>query len=501
MNIRVNAGGSLRDAINQAAPGDVIQLEAGATFQVGQIDVPVKSDGLPITITSTAELPNRRLTAADAGILPTIAAGIGVSPLQFLAGVRGWTLDGLRFLPNTQGQNTVLMVEGADGITFDRLLFEGDPTWGQRRFILGNGTNISLTRSHIVGCFDYNNGDSQTFCAYNGAGPYIIANNTLEAASENIMFGGADSAKPENIPSHIRVEGNYCYKRLSWKGTARGVKNLFELKQAKGAIVRNNVFESNWTDAQSGFAILFTVRNDDGNAPWTVVEDVLFEHNIIKGTENGLNVLGCDSYHSSGRTQRIVVRNNQWQTEWKFFQAGGEVNELTITDNQVVNGGYFGVLYHGAIWPTAENLNGPRPTRYAVSNLTIERNTGYVHDGGAVLGEETGWAPAGLSTPTAQHPNGHAPGAVYVGNVFTEPVSGPVEPPVEPPPPPPPPPPTDPCVVDPLTVSVSQWPASNSGSRRLQFSTNKKWSSATVTWPGTLTVTDTRGCTKTITKK
>jgi hypothetical protein len=53
MNIRVNAGGSLRDAIEQAVPGDVIQLEAGATFEVGQIDVPTKPDGgLPITITS-----------------------------------------------------------------------------------------------------------------------------------------------------------------------------------------------------------------------------------------------------------------------------------------------------------------------------------------------------------------------------------------------------------------------------------------------------------------
>ena len=40
-----------------------------------------------------------------------------------------------------------------------------------------------------------------------------------------------------------------------------------------------NVFERNWTDAQNGFAILMTVRNQDGGAPWSVVEDVTFSRN------------------------------------------------------------------------------------------------------------------------------------------------------------------------------------------------------------------------------
>ena len=34
--------------------------------------------------------------------------------------------------------------------------------------------------------------------------------------------------------------------------------------------------ENNWVDGQAGMAVLFTVRNQDGGAPWSVVEDVTF---------------------------------------------------------------------------------------------------------------------------------------------------------------------------------------------------------------------------------
>ncbi len=106
------------------------------------------------------------------------------------------------------------------------------------------------------------------------------------------------------------------------------VKNLFELKSARRVTVRNNVFEHNWTDAQNGYAILFTVRNDEGGSPWSVVEDVLFERNIVRDVENGINVLGYDSYQPSGRTTRVTIRHNLIVTAGTFLQAGGEVGTL-----------------------------------------------------------------------------------------------------------------------------------------------------------------------------
>ena len=58
--IVVGAGGNLQAALNQAQPGQVVQLQAGATFD-GNFILPVKTGNSYITVrTSTpdAQLPN-----------------------------------------------------------------------------------------------------------------------------------------------------------------------------------------------------------------------------------------------------------------------------------------------------------------------------------------------------------------------------------------------------------------------------------------------------------
>jgi hypothetical protein len=58
-------------------------------------------------------------------------------------------------------------------------------------------------------------------------------------------------------------------------------------------LIVNNVFENCWVDAQSGHAVQFTVRNQDGTAPWSTVRDVTFQYNVIRNAAGfGLNVLG-----------------------------------------------------------------------------------------------------------------------------------------------------------------------------------------------------------------
>ena len=91
------------------------------------------------------------------------------------------------------------------------------------------------------------------------------------------------------------------------------MKNLFELKAARRATIRKNLFEQNWTDGQSGTAILFTVRNEDGRSPWTVIEDVLFEHNIIRDTEGVFSISGYDDQSRwAGRRGSPCVRIWRW---------------------------------------------------------------------------------------------------------------------------------------------------------------------------------------------
>ena len=388
--LHVPAGGDLQAALINAQPGDVLSLQAGATF-TGNFVLPPKPAGAIITIRSSATLPNRRMTAGDFALTPLLQPAT-VEPAVACTNSSNWTFDGIRFGSNPGGIYDVVGLDGCTNITFDRVIIIGGPQ-GQKRGIRANGRNITLTRSHIANIWAPGQ-DSQAFCAWNGAGPFTLVDNYLEAAGENVMFGGANSSSPANVPADILVENNHFNKRPEWRGDhPSSVKNLFELKSAKRAIIRNNLFEQNWTDAQNGYAILFTVRNDDGGAPWSVVEDVLFERNVVRDVENGFNVLGYDSYQPSGRTTRVTIRNNLIVTAGTFLQAGGEVGTLTVDHNTVDQGYTFMMLYSGAVW--VAGTSAVRLAQFAVENLTVTNMLANHNDYG-LIGEDAGMGTPGL---------------------------------------------------------------------------------------------------------
>jgi hypothetical protein len=415
MNINVSTSDALKSALLSAKPGDTIVLQAGETF-TGEFILPAKSDPLPITLRSSATLPDRRLTPADAPLLPLVRSGV-VAPAVVIERTRGWTLDGIQVESTSNGEGEAVVIQDAEDAWLGRILMVAGPN-GQKRGIRGNGRNVKLWWSHIANIFGRGQ-DSQAFCAWDGAGPYNVFDNYLEAASENIMFGGANSAIAGNIPSDILVEGNDCVKRPEWQtegSVGKAIKNLFELKSARRVTVRNNRFRGNWTDAQSGAGILITVRNDEGQSPWSCVEDVLFEDNVVTDTERGINILGWDMYQPSGRTTRITIRNNNVQTTAGYFlQAGGEVGELTVEDNQT-NAHVF--LYGGEMWPAG---GVKREALYAVEKLILNRN-GETFIGGDSVGN--GATALKRYTKTS----------VWNGVTIIGETPPPVEPPVEPPP-------------------------------------------------------------------
>jgi hypothetical protein len=106
------------------------------------------------------------------------------------------------------------------------------------------------------------------------------------------MFGGSDPSVPNLVPADIVVTNNFVSKRVSWKTERWSVKNLIELKNARRVMISGNTFENNWDGAQPGFAILFTVRNQDGRCPWCQVDHVTFERNIVRHVAAGIKILG-----------------------------------------------------------------------------------------------------------------------------------------------------------------------------------------------------------------
>src|SRR6185369_17397785 len=152
---------------------------------------------------------------------------------------------------------------------------------------------------------------------WNGPGPFHIINNYLEASGENILFGGADPSIANLVPSNIEIRHNYIFKPLRWKvgdpsyaGIHWGVKNLLEIKMGRNIIIDSNVLENSWGDAQIGYGVLFTTRNQDGGAPWAVIDNVSFTNNIMKNTEQGFQTLGMDSPNVSQQSSGLRIANN-----------------------------------------------------------------------------------------------------------------------------------------------------------------------------------------------
>jgi hypothetical protein len=138
----------------------------------------------------------------------------------------------------------------------------------------------------------------------------LITNNYVEGAGENVMFGGADPAIPNLVPSNITFTGNHVAKPLAWRGTDWTIKNLFELKSAQHVVIDRNLFENNWAAAQAGSAILFKSVNQDGNAPWSVVQHVQFTNNVVRNVSSAVNILGLDQRYPAIEANNIVVQNN-----------------------------------------------------------------------------------------------------------------------------------------------------------------------------------------------
>jgi hypothetical protein len=326
--ITVSTSDNLQSTLEEAVPGDVIELEPGVVYR-GPFTLP-KKDGSDWIIIRTADpegklpQPGSRVSPNDAVSMARLESRRG-SVVTAAPGAARYRFVGIEFGPEAGrfinnlidlGSGSKTLEEVPSYIVFDRCLIRGDRKVGGRRGIAMNSAHTAVIHSHISD-FKEVGADSQAIAGWNGPGPFKIVNNYLEGAGENVMFGGADPRIPGLVPSDIEIRGNHFSKPLSWRGRGNSrsgaewtVKNLFELKNARRVLIEGNLFENNWVHGQDGTAILFTVRNQDGNSPWSVVEDVQFVNNVVRRSGNGVTILGNDNNYKSKTTQRILISNN-----------------------------------------------------------------------------------------------------------------------------------------------------------------------------------------------
>ncbi|HEX4567527.1 MAG TPA: carbohydrate-binding protein, partial [Vicinamibacterales bacterium] len=181
--------------------------------------------------------------------------------------------------------------------------------WDQRRAIALNSGDTQIINSYISNIKGVNE-DTQAIAGWNGPGPYLIENNYLEAAGENVLFGGADPLIGSLVPSNITIRRNQVTKQLAWQTSSYTLKNLIELKNAQSVTIEGNTIENNWAAGQQGYSILMTPRNQDGTAPWSVVQNITIRNNVIHHVAAVFNIAGWDDAQPSQQTNTILISNN-----------------------------------------------------------------------------------------------------------------------------------------------------------------------------------------------
>ena len=356
--IRVPANGNLQTAINQAQSGDVIQLAAGATYH--EIALPNKNSADYITIESSAfaKLPeNVRVKNNQTNLMAKIAARGGGKPaVSAENGAHHYRFIGIEFTSESADYVYNLVLFGADqtkltdvphDLEIDRCYFHPSKNGVTRRGLALNSANTIVKNSVFEG-FAFPGEETQGICGWTGTKNVKILNNYIEGGAENVMFGGSDPVSAEFTPSDIEVRGNHLNKPEIWKDKF-ALKTLFELKNAKRVQLIGNYLENNWV----GPAFRITVRNQDGKAEFSTVEDVEMRDNIIKGANEGVNILGKDDTHPSQTLKRLNIVNNLFldigtgkfaEGSGYFIQiAGGE--DVTIAHNTAFNNGNTATFY------------------------------------------------------------------------------------------------------------------------------------------------------------
>jgi hypothetical protein len=403
--VQVPAGASLQEAIDRARSGDTLVLVPGATY-VGNFVLPMKPGNEHITIRTAGEgdgvpRPGQRVSPGHAPRLAKLKSPNKEPVLRTGNGAHHWRVQLVEFLPTGAGAGEIIRLgdggaaqrersQAPHDLVIDRCYVHGDAELGQKRGIALNSGSTTITNSYISDIKAIGQ-DSQAIGGWNGPGPYTIENNYLEGAGENFILGGSDPAIPGLVTEDVVFRRNHLAKPVAWRSARWQVKNLFELKNARRVLVEENLMEYVWLQAQTGYAILLTPRNQDGRAPWVTVEDVTIRRNVVRHAGGAMQIIGEDSNFPSGSTRRVKVVDNLfydidakiWGGTGAFMLIGEGPSDIQVEHNTVSQSGNIVMAYGGG-------KNAPTPvTGFVFRDNLIRHNQYGVHGADRAIGNDT----------------------------------------------------------------------------------------------------------------
>ena len=319
----LRSGADLQSAIDKASYGETLVLEAGGVFK-GPVVLRNKGGAagtasyITIRTANLSGLPaagERVNPQLHAAAMPKIIAPDGSVAIATEPGAHHYKFVGIEFSPSPDGKYLYNLIDlGAPDyksgdqfphhLVFDRVYVHSTGLNKARRGFALNSGLTSICDSYIAG-FAGAGDETQGIVGWNGPGPFNIINNYIEGGAQGIMFGGADPSIPNLVPSDIQIRNNTIFKPAAWFGKAT-IKASIELKSARKIVIDGNVIDSG--DRIGAFVL--TVRNQEGKANWSTIEDLEITNNIVRNAGNGFTILGRDDINVSQEAKRIRVANN-----------------------------------------------------------------------------------------------------------------------------------------------------------------------------------------------
>jgi hypothetical protein len=384
---------SVQAAIDAAVPGDTILLRAGQTF-IGNYTLRNKNTTSTQFITIRSDAADSNFPAAGVRLIPEGKPGWNTrkSALARLVGAGGTAksvpifkaaagahhyriqfveIDGLANvgyetlveLGTSVGQTSLSYVPYK--LVMDRVWLHGHPMKGMKRGIYLNAASTDILNSYFEDFYHFS--DSQAISGANGPGPYRIINNHLEAAGENILFGGEDPKITNLIPSDIEIRGNYMRKDLAWRNPIllTPSKPTAAVSATTGSLAAGTHYFKVAAVMATGGAYAYSAGS---------VETAITVAAGRSVTLSWSAVAGADRYRihrgTSSNAQTVYLETSGTQTTFTYTGA----NERAATPRTV-----------GSKWTVKNLLELKNAQRVTIDGNVLEYNWAAAQQGQAVL--------------------------------------------------------------------------------------------------------------------
>ncbi|MGH9406227.1 MAG: hypothetical protein ACRD3D_10380 [Terriglobia bacterium] len=351
----------LQSRIDAAHFGDTILIPPQATC-TGHYILRYKSGGsgwiVIRTAAADAELPpaGTRISPSYSNVLPKLLTPDSMPAISTEANAHDYCLMGLDVAagptsgrtPNTENYGLVVVGNPSAtsastlpyNIVLDRDYIHCTPSQFCKRGVEMESASTAVVNSYISEI--HNPGqDTQAIGSFNGPGPFAIINNFLEAAGENVIFGGSDpsiAGVTAQISSCSRSRGQVTCAVASTSGLQNGASVVSALAPTdlNGSETITVTDGSHFTYASAG-PDESTSKPGYVNQGGLVPSDITVEHNYFFVPENwnihapdyeGIQYVVKNLFELKN-AQRVLVEGNVFDHVWAGQGQSGYALELT----------------------------------------------------------------------------------------------------------------------------------------------------------------------------